>query len=430
MAPKSSKDTRASASSGVDDITVQLPDSLETDEQPVSESEAEETESSDGESTDGTQDEEQKSTDGQEKDKDKDKDDKDDAHDEQKEGTTENTMALTIQFDEEADAEITDEHFRNLLAVAESEGDFLMLKMLLMKRAKFYYDLGITAEKSAKSLTKERKKKERAEAKKTQKEGEKTKKAQELSVPVHINIRIGTENIVVEAHLDDTVGPLRKSIINILKRGSTKKSSIKTSNIGLKLGEVFITEHPRMTLVKDGLSDGCVLTLVDGIRGGGKRGSAETRTSFDEKCQELIDEISLGVMRVSSSATPFAKETMAIFADAKNKVIASPDDFIKHLKTLPLENLKKSLSVIQSTNIESRYTNLAKLMFKDIQEKLVETQKCLIICEKSSRQLVQLMLLKKFGSEEKPTINWVDFNREIIELVSEKSKTGGDTNMS
>ena len=236
-----------------------------------------------------------------------------------------------------------------------------------------------------------------------------------MATAITINFNIGGEKQKVSILPSETIGELRKQIVKLMKSmGATGK----LKNISISFKDTILTDRPRMTVNKSGLVDGSIVQVGDGLTGGGKRKGGET---FEVKLQEISDVIQLSELRLNASNVAFFKDTVAYFKNIVKKVDADPKAFKEHLKSLPIDTLKKMEVIAHGTNTETKIGNITKLCFSEVTKTNSDIVRASNITENSSKKLLEFLLLKSFASETNPSINWKDFSTTVVDLISDKS---------
>ena len=162
---------------------------------------------------------------------------------------------------------------------------------------------------------------------------------------------------------------------------------------------------PLLTFNENNIVDGSTLTvLLDGLRGGGKRGHATTSSSKskDDLVNDIDEDLGMKMLRFQAqpNASPAINEVVtkivqniAFAKDDSNK----PKDLFIHI---PISDLEKLLQVpSMTTKVDGRVKKVADILYHNNLEKLKEVDKQLVMTVKSIGATTHLMLLKKAMSD-------------------------------
>ena len=381
---------------------------------------------SEAESTNGTEAEEKTDNDHQD-DKDKDKND-DEGHDgDDGVGCVESSVSQEFQtlIDTMPNIEHIEEHFAAMMATASNKEEYHYLFTFAQKHLKVFFDYGVSSKQALAKLNKEAKRQAAKEEKARKSEVEKELRRATREETITLNVRVGSHSLSLSVEKGDTIGSIRAKIIEMMKK-QLKMKSLKKSHVSMTLGDAVISDHPRMTAAKAGLTDGCVLMVGGGLHGGAKRRSGDDgKTSFDDKMRELKEELAVITMRGQIKPTPLTTECLGFLNSVKDKVINSSEAMEVFINTIPVENLKKLQTRSLGTNTESKLGNLSKIAFSNLYEKLLETQRQLSMCERAMKVTFNLMVLAQYASEDSPAIQWQTFSKDLLDLIAQKSHDAG-----
>lgn len=175
---------------------------------------------------------------------------------------------------------------------------------------------------------------------------------------------------------------------------------------------------PLLTFNENNIVDGSTLTvLLDGLRGGGKRGHATTSSSKskDDLVNDIDEDLGMKMLRFQAqpNASPAINEVVtkivqniAFAKDDSNK----PKDLFIHI---PISDLEKLLQVpSMTTKVDGRVKKVADILYHNNLEKLKEVDKQLVMTVKSIGATTHLMLLKKY-SDEHGNISWSSFTSDV-----------------
>ena len=175
---------------------------------------------------------------------------------------------------------------------------------------------------------------------------------------------------------------------------------------------------PLLTFNENNVVDGTTLTvLLDGLRGGGKRGHASSSTSKskDDLVNEIDEDLGMKLLRFQAqpNASPAINEVVtklvqniAFAKDDSNK----PTDLFNHI---PMSDLEKLLQVpSMTTKVDGRVKKVADILYHTNLEKLKEVDKQLVMAIKSIGATTHLMLLHKY-SDEHGNISWSGFTSDV-----------------
>ena len=282
--------------------------------------------SSDAESTNGTEDEEKQETDFQQN---TDNDKNDDGHDGDDGVGCVESQKISREFqtliDEMPDIEHLEEHFATMLRKVSNKEEYNYLFTFARKNLKVFFDYASSAKKAISDIDKEAKKQKAKEERAHKKEIEKETRRAFREETITVNFKVGSETFSLKVEKGDTVGSIRAKIIEMMKK-KLKFKKLKKSDIAMTFGKVIISENPRMTAGKAGLTDGCVLLIGGGIHGGAKRrGVDDSRSSYDDKVREIKDELAVIFMRGQIQPTPLTIECLNFLDILKGKVLSSGD---------------------------------------------------------------------------------------------------------
>ncbi|CAJ1337078.1 unnamed protein product [Effrenium voratum] len=327
-------------------------------------------------------------------------------------------------------SEFIDKEYKERFDKSKSDKELEDLKIDSKKRAMFYAKIYNDTLSIIKSKEKADKKRIAMEVKQAQKEKEKMEAALRRCAEITVNIRINGENYTMTINNDATTGELRKMVIKLVqdlsKKTSGSKPKIPTSSMRLIHNNDTLTEHPRRTLGKWGVRDGSVILMTLGIAGGGKRASQKSdKSTFDEKVQEVKDEMMLSTMMLQIAPYPLTSEIATYLNGLKDKVLNSPLEFEKFLEDLPTENLMKLQSLCSTTNTDLKLSNMSKFVFGKVHGKMQENQKQLLACERMMKSLFTLMMLMSYSTDDTPSIQWTKFSKDLMNIISDKSHSEG-----
>ena len=305
---------------GDETIASLLVDDFVEEEGSSSESEGEQTEGSDTEDEEDDDEKSPKSRDG------------DDAGD----GDGSGGALATIPASSDAPpAEFVDDDFNTRFENAKTMGDLIALSKDSKARGVFYAKIYHKAEEIIQSKKKEMKKKDTAEKRKIEKEREKLEKAQIREADMTVNIRIaGGNTYPLLTTQSNTVASLVLDVVDLLKKlgkeSTGKKPNVKKNTIRLIHQIDTITERPRRTVGAWGIADGAVIDLTLGIQGGGGKKRSSTgsfKSSYEEKLQEIKDELMLASVRGKMHPLPHIATIIEQLDNLKNLHFAEPHEY-------------------------------------------------------------------------------------------------------
>ena len=411
---------------GDETIASLLVDDFVEEEKSSSESEGEQTEGSDTEDEEGDDEKSPKSRDGD----DADGDDAGDAEDDDGSG---DALATIPASSDAPPAEFVDDDFNTRFENAKTLEDLITLSKDSKARGVFYVKIYTKAEEIIKKKKKEMKKQETAEKRKIEKERLQLERAQIREVDITVNIRIsGGNTYPLTTTPSSTIGSLVLDVVDLLKKlgkeSTGKKPTVKKNTIRLIHQIDTITERPRRTVGAWGIADGAVIDLSLGIQGGaGKKrlSSGNVKSSYEDKLQEIKDELMLASVRGKMHPLPHIATIIEQLDNLKNSILQNPANINDFFISLPLQSLMKMHSLMGNTNTDLKIGNLSKLCFAVFHEQIMENQRQLVVCEKMMKMNTQMMLLMKYANEENPTIQWQSMSKDLTALISTKSHNEG-----
>ena len=406
---------------GDETIASLLVDDIVEEEKSSSESEGEQTEGSDTEDEEGDDEKSPKSRDG---------DDADDAGD----GDGSGGAFATIPASSDAPpSEFVDDDFNTRFENAKTLDDLIALSKDSKARGVFYVKIYTKAEEIIKKKKKEMKKRETAEKRKIEKERLQLERAQIREVDITVNIRFsGGNTYPLTTTPSSTIGSLVLDVVDLLKKlgkeSTGKKPTVKKNTIRLIHQIDTITERPRRTVGAWGIVDGAVIDLSLGIQGGGGKKRLSTgsfKTSYEEKLQEIKDELMLASVRGKMQPLPHIAAIIEQLDNLKNSILQNPSNINDFFISLQLPSLMKMHSLMGNTNTDLKIGNISKLGFAVFHEQIMENQRQLVVCEKMTKLNTQMMLLMKYANDENPTIQWQSMSKDLTALISTKSHNEG-----